>query len=478
MIRRTKIVATIGPARRDEATLEKLVRAGMDVARLNFSHGDYAGHAQTIERVRALSKHHGRPVTILQDLQGPKIRTGKLSSAGVELKAGDSLNLTTEPIEGNQQRISIAFPDLAEVVSPGNRILLADGQLELLVRNIQAGEIKTEVRIGGLLRARQGVHLPGIRLNLTGFTEKDRRDLAFGLSHGVDVVAMSFIRSAEDVQRVREAIAELDAKRLDTPVIAKLERPEALNNLESIIRAADGVMVARGDMGIEMRPQEVPIAQKKIIEVANRCRKIVITATQMLESMIQNARPSRAEATDVANAIFDGTDAIMLSGETAVGRYPILAVEMMDAIACEAESYLDRWGHWEGRGEDPLSEDALYLARAGAELAYDRNVAAMAVFTRSGSTARLVSKTRPGVPILAYTTEERNYRRMAMYWGVIPQLVPRADTLEALIAQVDPALLAASPIERGQQVVLICGFPVDQMRPSNLILLHTVGQEL
>ncbi len=477
MKRRAKIVATIGPASRDKHILHNLIHAGMNVARLNFSHGAHADHAQTIQDLRYLCDRLGHPVTILQDLQGPKIRTGVLENKSIELITGNKLILTTEEILGNEHMISVDLPDLPFFVRPGSRILLADGQMELVVRACNGNKIETEIILGGHLTAHKGVNLPGVPLNIPGFTEKDEIDLAFGLEQGVDMVAISFVRTAQDVARVRQAMARLNPDRVDTPIIAKLERPEALENLDAIIHAADGVMVARGDLGVEMSPQKVPIAQKRIIEAANRQGKAVITATQMLESMIDSPRPTRAEASDVANAIFDGTDAVMLSAETAAGRYPVETVQMMDAIVREAEEHLLEWGHWRNKpSTDELDNDTLYLCRAAAELAHDRSVAAVAVFTNTGKTALLMSKTRPGVPILAFTSKERTYLRMGLYWGVVPHLVPMADTMEALLAHVESALLAETPVERGQQVVLICGFPVNEIRPSNTVMLHTVGQ--
>ncbi|GAB4581812.1 MAG: pyruvate kinase [Anaerolineales bacterium] len=477
MKRRAKIVATIGPASRDKHVLRNLIQAGMNIARLNFSHGTHQDHIQTIQDLRYLCDRLGHPVTILQDLQGPKIRTGELENGRIELVAGKSFTLTTELIIGNENCVAVDFPDLPFFVRPGSRILLADGQMELVVRECKGTKIETEIVFGGTLTPHKGVNLPGARLNIPGFTEKDEADLAFGLENGVDMVAISFVRTAQDVARVRQAIARLNPDRVDTPIIAKLERPEALENLEAIIHAADGVMVARGDLGVEMSPQQVPIAQKRIIEAANRQGKAVITATQMLESMIESPRPTRAEASDVANAIFDGTDAVMLSAETATGRYPVETVQMMDAIVYEAEAHLMEWGHWSNKPitNEPES-DSLFLCRAAAELAHDRNVAAVAVFTNTGKTALLMSKTRPGVPILGFTSKERTYRRMGLFWGVVPHLIPIVDTMEAMLAQVEAALLAETPVQRGQQVVLICGFPVSEIRPSNTVMLHTVGQ--
>jgi pyruvate kinase len=379
----------------------------------------------------------------------------------------------------------VDFPDLPQCVTPGGRILLDDGNLELVVVSIGDEQVETRVVVGGTLKPHKGVNLPRANLDIPALTEKDEADLAFGLEQGVDAVAMSFVRSGADVARVRNAIARLAPDKKDTLIIAKLERPEALENLHEIVEAADGVMVARGDLGVELSPQEVPIAQKQIIATANHHAKLVITATQMLESMINNPRPTRAEASDVANAIFDGTDAVMLSGETAVGKYPVKSVETMAAIIRQAEVYLPKWGHWSGELGPEASgvvtmgetshDDALSITRAARELAHDLNVTAVAVFTVTGRTAQLISKARPRVPILAFTPNQRAYQRLSMLWGVIPCLVPFVDTLEGMLASVEEAIMTTTPIQPGQQVVLISGFPVGAMCPPNLALLHTVG---
>ncbi len=475
--RRTKIVATLGPASRGEATLRALLQAGVDVVRLNFSHGTHAQHAEAIRRVRQLAHRLGKPVAILQDLQGPKIRLGRLAQEPLHLEPDDEVIFRFQSTSDDPRVLPVDFPDLARVVRPGGRILLDDGNLEFEVLAVEGATVRARTVLGGEVTSHKGVNLPGAHLDIPSFTEKDEADLTFGLQHGVDAVAISFVRSASDVARVRQAVAQIAPERADTPLIAKLERPEALDNLHAIVHAADGVMVARGDLGVEMRPEAVPIAQKRIIEMANRHAKLVITATQMLDSMIHNPRPTRAEASDVANAIFDGTDAVMLSGETAVGEYPVQAVEMMDAIVRQAEANLARWGHWRGvPGDERPHDDALSLAIAARELAHDRDVAAIAVFTQTGRTAMLMSKTRPRVPILAFTPEERTYRRLAMYWGIIPYRVPFADTVERMLRHVETGLMAATAIEPGQQVVIVAGFPVGAMRPPNFLLLHTVGQ--
>ena len=476
--RNVKIVATVGPASEDEATLRSLIQAGVDVFRLNFSHGTYEEHAAIIERVRRLSHRLGKAVAILQDLQGPKIRVGQLSREPLTLTAGEKVTLYPENMpapESGALAIPVDFPELPRVARPGGHILLDDGHLELVVQAVKRHIVEAEVALGGPLTSHKGINFPGAPLDIPGFTEKDEQDLAFGLKHGVDAVAVSFVRSADDIARVRQAIAQMAPEQVNLPIIAKLERPEALENLHAIVHAADGVMVARGDLGVELPPQRVPIAQKEIIAMANHHAKLVITATQMLDSMIHAPRPTRAEASDVANAVFDGTDAVMLSGETAIGDYPVEAVKMMDAIVREAESQFAHWGHTAEVETSTTRDDARSLTRAARELAHDRDVAAIAVFTQTGRTAVLMSKVRPRVPIFAFTPEESTYRRLSMYWGVVPQQVPFANTVETMLRHVEAALRAATPIEAGQQVVLISGFPVGAMRPPNFALLHTVG---
>lgn len=476
MDRNTKIVATIGPVSQDKNTISKLIQAGVNVTRLNFSHGNHRLHAAVIKRVREVAHHLGQPVTILQDLQGPKIRIGELASGSVRLVPNQTFTLTTQTVPGDEHIVSVDFPDLPRSLKPGCRIMLDDGKLELKVCSVGQTHVETRVILGGTLKPHKGVNLPGTTLDIPSFTEKDKVDLAFGMQHGVDAVAVSFVRSAEDVTRVRQAIDQLAPERFMLPIIAKLERPEALDNLVDIVQTADGVMVARGDLGVEMSPEEVPIAQKRIIQTANQHSKVVITATQMLDSMIHNPRPTRAEASDVANAIFDGTDAVMLSGETAVGKYPLQAVEMMNAIISQAEPNMTDWGHWVGMTTPTdTQDDAYFMTLAARELAHDRNVAAIAVFTKSGRTALLMSKTRPGVPILAFTPDINTYRRLALYWGVTGKLVPHVDSLENMLKVVEEAMVTSTPIRPGQQVVIICGYPVDQPSPTNMAILHTVG---
>ncbi len=453
------------------------MRAGMNVARLNFSHESPEDHLVVMQRLRSVAERLSAPIGILQDLQGPKIRVGKLDSGRMELVEGSEAILTADVVQAGTDEIPVDFPDLPHYVRPGQRILLDDGQLELVVIGVEGPRIRAQVVLGGELSSKKGVNLPGVRLDLPCLTSKDVRDLSFGLEYGVDAVAISFVRSGADVRNVRETIKRLAPGRSRIPIIAKLERAEALQNLDEIVQEADGLMVARGDLGVEMSPEAVPTAQKKIIEAANLHMRLVITATQMLESMIRKPRPTRAEATDVANAIFDGTDAVMLSGETAVGRYPIKSVQTMDAVIREAETHLSEWGRWSGAGESATQDDAVSITRAAADLARDRNVAAIAVFTRSGRTAILMSKARPIVPILAFTPEPETYRRLSLYWGVTPHLCEPANTVEEMLIEVEKAILADHLIRPREQVILIAGYPVGSGRPPNLALLYTLGEK-
>lgn len=475
--RSAKIVATIGPASSDENSIRQLILAGMNVTRLNFSHGDYDTHTEVFHRIRRISAELHQPVCILQDLQGPKIRIREIEGGQTNLVTGQDLTLTTLPNLGNQEIISVDYPELLSSVKPGNHILLDDGNLELEVLSINKDQVKTRVVLGGMLKSHKGVNFPGSPLAITAFTQKDHQDLIFGLDLGVDAIAISFIRKPEDLFYVRRLIETNSPGQIDIPLIAKLERPEALENLEAIIDASDGVMVARGDLGVEMPPETVPIAQKKIISTVNQKGKLVITATQMLESMISKPRPTRAEASDVANAIFDGSDAVMLSGETAMGSYPIQAVRMMDAIVRSAEAHSTEWGKKFFDDLPPFDQDdTYYITRAAEELAHDRNVTAIATFTKSGRTALMMSKTRPDVPIYALTPDQRTCQRMCLFWGVYPIVVPLVNTLEEVIRIVDQTLVNEKHAMLGEQIVLVCGFPIQAVRKTNLTLLHTVGE--
>ncbi|MEJ5239885.1 MAG: pyruvate kinase [Anaerolineales bacterium] len=478
MHRKAKIIATIGPSSQEISIIERLALAGMNIARLNFSHGSHESHAQVIQNIQTVRERLGLAIGILQDLQGPKIRLGKLENP-IEVREGEKIWLyaqgNKDPLALNGKALPVDFPELFASVQPGDQLLLDDGRVALRAEAVTSQALQARVEVGGILSSHKGINLPGVRLRISGFTEKDKADLLFGLKHGVDAVAISFVRSAEDVRVVRQTMeAHLPPGRPMPLLIAKLERPEALENLEAILDEVDGVMIARGDLGVELPPEQVPALQKHIIRAANRRAKLVITATQMLESMISNPRPTRAEASDVANAIFDGTDAVMLSAETASGEYPVQAVEMMARIVQEAEAHFVEWGL--EQAQTLLEEsDAASIARAVKALAEDRDVAAVAVFTMQGHTAWLMSKVRPRVPILAFTPEVHTYFRLAFLWGVYPQKVPFAHTLEEMLAHVNAALLKQANIKPGDQVVLVCGFPVGALRPPNMALLHTVG---
>ena len=478
MTRKAKIVATIGPASQSEDMLEKLVLAGMNVARLNFSHGKHEQHAQRIECIRRVSDKLGVSVGILQDLQGPKIRVGELPEP-IILSDGEEVILytagTDEPANG-KKRVPVDFRQLFDSVRPSDKLLLDDGRLALEVISVKdRNALTARVLVGGLLSSHKGINLPGVRLRIAGFTEKDEADLGFGISQGVDAVAISFVRTVDDIRKVRYAMERFSSGKRLPLLIAKLEKPEALDNLESILDNVDGVMVARGDLGVELPPERVPVQQKRIIRTANLRAKLVITATQMLESMITSPLPTRAEASDVANAVFDGTDAVMLSAETAAGKYPVDSVRMMDRIVREAETHFLEWGaeqHVNGFEQS----DAASMARAAQALANDKNVTAVACFTTQGQTAWLMSKIRPRVPILAFTPDPETYHRLAFLWGVRPHLVPFANSLEEMIDHVDKALMRSDVVQMGDQVVLVCGFPVGAIRPPNMALLHTVGE--
>ncbi|HLF72711.1 MAG TPA: pyruvate kinase [Anaerolineales bacterium] len=478
MSRKAKIVATIGPACQGEEMIEKLILAGMNVARVNFSHGTQEQHAERIACVRRVSERLDISVGILQDLQGPKIRVGELAEP-MQLAEGEEVTLyatgTTEPGNG-AKRIPVDFRQLFDSVRTSDRLLLDDGRLTLEVTSVKdRNALTAKVLVGGFLSSHKGINLPGVRLRIAGFTEKDEADLAFGIAQGVDAVAISFVRTVDDVKKVRFAMERFsNGKRLPL-LIAKLEKPEALDNLNDILENVDGVMVARGDLGVELPPERVPVQQKHIIRTANLRAKLVITATQMLESMIMNPLPTRAEASDVANAVFDGTDAVMLSAETAVGKYPVESIQMMDRIVREAETHYLEWG-----AEQHVSgfehSDAASMARGAQALANDKNVTAVACFTMQGQTAWLLAKIRPRVPIMAFTPDPTTFHRLAFLWGARPQLVPFVNSLEEMIDHVDKALMRSDVVQVGDQVVLVCGFPVGAIRPPNMALLHTVGE--
>src|SRR5262245_42211617 len=474
-MRRTKIVATIGPASCRPDVLERLLRAGVNVVRQNFSHGDHEGHRQVIEAVRALAARTGEPIAILQDLSGPKIRIGNLEGGGpVELRDGARITITTDDVAGSAARISTTYKPLPRDVKPGERILLDDGNLELRVAGVAATEVECVIVHGGLLRPHKGMNIPEATLSTPALTEKDRRDLAFGLAQGVDYVALSFVRQPKDLEDVKAIVRAAGQK---TPVIAKIEKREAVQNLESVLAASEGVMVARGDLGVELSTEEVPTLQKRIIALANTMGKVVITATQMLESMIENPRPTRAEASDVANAILDGTDAVMLSAESASGAYPVPAVETMSRIAVYTENHYDyrHLGHLPADvTAGAISPVARSLARVAASVAEELSCKLIVAFTESGLTAQLVSCFRPRAPIAAITYNEEVFRRLALWWGVIPVKSDFAKTTDEMIVKGE-ALLKQKGLAAAGDRVLMLGGMTHTAGATNMIRIHTVA---
>jgi pyruvate kinase len=455
-LRRAKIICTLGPSCNTEATIRGLLNVGMDVARLNFSHGKHEDHAASIQMLRQAAAAEGRTICILQDLQGPKIRTGKLKGGGpITLQAGGTVTITTREVEGTSELISTSFNSLPNEVHTGARILLCDGKIELRVTRAGTADIECQIINGGTLGERQGINLPGTALSIPALTDKDRQDLEFGLESGVDAVALSFVRSAADVLEVKEIIAEHNQT---VPVIAKLEKPQALDQLEDILEASDGVMVARGDLGVEVPPEKVPVIQKYVIRRAAEWRKPVIIATQMLESMIDNPRPTRAEASDVANAIFDGTDAVMLSAETASGKYPREAVCMMGKIIVEAENNMSEFTMPRRRRENrrmlSISET---ICESIAHAADDTDMAAIAVFTETGNTARMLSKYRPKARIYAFSHVPEVCNRMNLFWGVQSVRREHALNAEEMLATAEQELLRSGRVKPGHVLGVVAG---------------------
>jgi pyruvate kinase len=470
-MRKTKIVCTIGPASCSEEKLEALIHAGMNVARLNFSHGTHEEHGEVIRRVRKIGDRLGHPVAILQDLCGPKIRTGALQDGKeIPLTEGAEITITTAPVVGNSSLISTTYVHLCTDVHPGDRILLADGLMELQVLAADETTVRCRVIHGGLLGEHKGINLPGIHLSTPAVTEKDVADLDFGVIQGVDYIAVSFVRRAEDLLQVRGLLRQ---RGCSTPVIAKIEKPEAVQNLDAILESCEGVMVARGDLGVEMNPEKVPILQKRIIDAANRHGVLVITATQMLESMISNPRPTRAEASDVANAILDGTDAIMLSAESSVGKFPVESVLMMDRIAVETEA--SGMGYRVASHAERSSPHA--IAHAACSIAGNLELKAICAFTQSGYTARLVSKERPTVPILAFMHDSRIYNMAALYWGVAPLMVEFVADTDDLFQCVETELLKRGIASVGDTVAVLGGMPISAKGATNFLKIHGIARK-
>ncbi len=467
---RTKIVATIGPASDSPEIVEQMMLAGMNVARLNFSHGQYEDHAARIGRLRAIAANLDLPLMLMQDLQGPKIRVGELPPQGILLQPGATITLLPLPeYAGAPGTVGIDYPAIAQDAEPGTQVLLDDGLLELRVESVAGNAVQCVVVEGGILKSHKGVNFPNLNLRLPSMTAKDERDLDFGIEQGMDLISLSFVRKPEDIQALK---ALLHAKGADIPVLAKLEKPQAIANLEAIVDACDAIMVARGDLGVEMSPEKVPLIQKRIIQLCNRKGVPVITATQMLDSMIHNPRPTRAEASDVANAIMDGTDAVMLSGESAVGAYPVEAVKMLARIATEVEPA------FRGTNYPPARiNDAAAISEALHAIDDTLDLQCIVAFTETGYTAQLASEERPKAPIVAYTPFPKTYNRLSLNWGVRPVLLSvHPKTMEEMLRHVEVDLVRRKFAAAGDKVLLMGGMPFGVAGSTNFLKIHTIAE--
>lgn len=468
-MRKVKIICTIGPASSSREIIHKMITAGMNVCRLNFSHGTYKEHRKAVEYIREGAQKYNLPVAILQDLKGLKIRVGSIKNGFVLLEKNSTLTLTTKDIIGSNKQLSVSYPYLIKDVRIGEKILMDDGLLQLKVTGKGKDSLTAKVIEGGILREKKGINLPGTKISGEVFTEKDKKDLEFGLKIGVDYVAMSFVHSKKDILKVKNWLKK---RKADVPVIAKIERPQALENINEIIEVCDGLMIARGDLGVEVPPEKVPLIQKNLIEKCNAAMKPVITATQMLESMTEHMNPTRAEATDVANAVIDGTDALMLSGETAIGKYPVEALKMMDRII----SFTETHRHKTTLYKDIISKTfAQAIAEAACISAMDIKAKAIVAFSRTGFTALLVSKFRPRVPIVGFTIKEEVRRRMNLYWGITPQIMKFPTGTDEMISETEKALLKKNIVKRGDSIVIIATSPFTLGGKTNIMKLHKVG---
>ncbi len=471
-MRRTKIVCTIGPASESKEKLSQLMDAGMNVARLNFSHGDFEEHGGRVKRIRELSKEKGKAVAILLDTKGPEIRTGMLKNdEKVTLEKGQEFILTTEDIEGDNTKTSVTYNALPSDMEAGNIILIDDGLIGLKVKETTATEVICEVVNGGKLGSRKGVNLPGVSVNLPAITKKDIADIEFGIKQGVDFIAASFVRKASDVLEIKKILEEHNS---DIQIIPKIENQEGVDNLNEILEIADGLMVARGDLGVEIPPENVPAVQKMMIKKCNKAGKPVITATQMLDSMIRNPRPTRAEASDVANAIYDGTDATMLSGETAMGDYPVESVETMARIAVETEKQLRYDQLMDREGLEVRNTITDSISYATCKSAYELDAAAIITSTQSGYTAKMVSKYRPFTPIIAVTPNEKSFNRLVLSWGVKPVLADITKSTDEMLEESIGAVLKAGYVEKNDVVVITAGTPIGEAGTTNLLKVAVV----
>jgi pyruvate kinase len=466
--RKAKIVCTIGPSSANKGTISSMIINGMNTARLNFSHGDYKTHRKNVELIRQISRKLDRPVAILQDLQGVKIRVGHIENGSIELKRGNQLLLAPGEGLGNKEQIFISYSSLLKDAKKGDRILLDDGLIQLTVLGRAGNTLKTKVVEGGILRDRKGVNFPGMKLSIRSFTEKDEEDLSFGIKMGIDYIAISFVRQAEDIRKVKDW---LEKKHRQIPIIAKIEKPEALCNIDEILSEVEGIMIARGDLGVEIAPEEVPLIQKGLIDKANKKGKIVITATQMLESMTEHLRPTRAEATDVANAVLDGTDALMLSAETATGKYPVEALKMMDRII--------RYTEHMKQVESSYMRGHIFAeatAEAACMAAEDIHARVLVAFTQSGFSARLLSKFRPKVPVIALTPDEKIMKRVCLYWGVTPIIMKLPATTDEMIKSIEKTLLSKRIVKTGDSIVITSSSPLSTKGKTNFMKLHKIRE--
>ncbi|AZB43908.1 pyruvate kinase [Bacillus sp. FJAT-42376] len=477
-MRKTKIVCTIGPASESVEKLTDLMNAGMNVSRLNFSHGDFEEHGNRIKNIREASRLTGKTVAILLDTKGPEIRTHSMQDGAIELETGKEIIVSMKEVTGTTEKFSISYEGLVDDVHPGSTILLDDGLigLEVIDVNKSAGEIRTKIMNSGTLKNKKGVNVPGVSVNLPGITEKDAKDIVFGIEQGVDFIAASFVRRASDVLEIRELLEE--HKATDIQIIPKIENQEGVDNIDEILEVSDGLMVARGDLGVEIPAEEVPLVQKDLIKKCNALGKPVITATQMLDSMQRNPRPTRAEASDVANAIFDGTDAIMLSGETAAGQYPVEAVQTMHNIASRAETALDYKGTLSKRREQTGMTITDAIGQSVAHTALNLNVSAVVTPTESGHTARMISKYRPQAPIVAVTSCDSVSRKLALVWGVFSKTGTKAGSTDEMLENAVQESIQTGIVKHGDLIVITAGVPIGEAGTTNLMKVYIVGDIL
>lgn len=466
-MRKTKILCTMGPSSESPEVLKQLVTAGMNAARLNMAHGELEDHAARIRSIRQVAREMNTLIPVLLDIKGPEVRIGKLKEASCELIPGREISLTTETILGDAERLSVTYEDITSVLNPGSRILIDDGLIELTVLEVAGTEVRCRIVSGGVLKPRKGVNLPGVKTTLPGVTERDVRHIQFGVEQGIDIIAVSFVRKAEDIEEVRRLLKEHGAEHIQ--IISKIENEEGIENLDAIIEASDGIMVARGDLGVEIPVEEVPIVQREMIRKCNLAGKPVIVATHMLESMQVNPRPTRAEVSDVANAVLQGADVVMLSGETAAGKYPVASVATMARVAVRAESVFDHEEHFTKRTAGPITDTTSAISQAVVSTASELGAKAIITPTESGFTARMVSKHRPKAPILAITQHEKVLARLSLLWGVIPVMGDPVSTTDEMFASSVANAKKTGLVVDGDQVVISAGVPVSMTGATNLI---------